>query len=94
MMPSGLAILGARHSIEIILMLHDKPGMNKTEIARSSSSGERSRSDRVDELVKAGILEEYPGEHWSAKCYKLSEFGKDIAEHLVQIRDIFDRHSE
>ncbi len=89
-MPEGLSILGERYTIDIILMVHDKPGINKTEIIRSSPSGERTRAVRVDELVAAGILDTEEGEHWRGIYYRLTDKGERIAEHLVEIRSVFE----
>ena len=91
-MPEGLSILGERYTIDIILMVHDKPGINKTEIIRSSPSGERTRAVRVDELVDAGILETVEGEHWRGLYYKLTEFGQEVAASLVTLRNTFEKY--
>ena len=91
-MPEGLSILGERYTIDIILMVHDKPGINKTEIIRSSPSGERTRAVRVDELVEAGILETVEGEHWRGLYYKLTEFGQEGRASLVTLRNTFGKY--
>ncbi|QHK17623.1 hypothetical protein JS82_05700 [Methanomassiliicoccaceae archaeon DOK] len=93
-MTEGISILGERYAIDIILMVHDKPGVNKTEIIRSSPNGERTRAVRVDELVEAGILEIVEGEHWRGLYYRLTEKGERIASHLSEIRSIFEEDAE
>lgn len=89
-MPVGLSILGERHTIDIILMVHERPGINKTEIIRSGPSGERTRALRIDDLVTAGILETNEGEHWRGIYFTLTDKGERIAAHLVALREIFE----
>ena len=88
-MPEGISILGERYSIDIILMVYEKPGMNKTEIVRSVPSGQSTRSARIDELIEAGILETAEGEHWRGIYITLTEKGIRIAKHLAEINSIF-----
>lgn len=89
-MSNGMSILGERHTIEIILMVYDNPGIKTTEIVRSSASGERTRSVRIRELIDAGILRATSGEHWRGQYFELTETGRRIAEHLDEIRKNFE----
>ena len=90
-MSADMSVLGERYAIDIILMAYDKPGMNKTEIIRATPNGERTRAVRVNELVEAGILKVCSGDHWRGMYYELTDMGVGIAEHLAEIRGIFEK---
>lgn len=84
-MLGGLSLLGERYSMDIILMVYRNPGIKKTDIIRSSPTGERTRAERTNALVEAGLLKIGSGSHWSGQYFTLTEKGERVAELLEKL---------
>ena len=76
--------------MDIILMVYRHPGINKTEIIRSSPTGERTRAERTNALVDAGLLQVGSGGHWNGLYYTLTEKGEKVARLLEQLEGVME----
>ena len=86
-----LEILERSNSTYIIRLLEKYPGLNKTEIMCTEGRNLSTKNRRLDELLKAGILD-LDGNSRKELIYSLSEYGQAIAVHLDAIYEIIQLH--
>ena len=85
---TDVELLEKKYSIYLLLAIENNPGKNKLEITNLENTGTKSKSIRIDELIKAGLVEtEYLGKY-NASALRLTEKGRQIAVKLKKIRYI------
>lgn len=91
---TDLEILERRFSDYILMAIYENPMSTKTDIMRLESGFEKTKFQRINELIAAGFIELVKSENFSTSRLMLTSKGKSVAEKLLEIRDIICIPSE
>ena len=83
-----VSILERKFSIYLLLEIEKNPGRSKLDVISSESTGLRTKTVRINELIEAGLIYVENGKRFNADNLFLTKKGKDITTKLKKIRYI------
>ncbi len=86
----SMELLDSAYTVEILLDLLENPGLNKTELLSLRSAGNRTRYNRIGDLIRLGLIIVKPARHNMMHLY-LSVEAQEIALKLRQARDLLEK---
>lgn len=84
--PDDMDILEKRYAMYVILAIDSHPMSTKTEIMRLGPGNEKTKFQRINELIDIGLIEYREAEGYSTKRLVLSEEGRKMATKIKKIR--------
>jgi len=91
-MENTFEILERKFSLYVIMAVKENPGSMKTEIIKLKEGNERTKFERINDMIEEGIIvigDEYR-QHNAMRLY-LTPKGQEIAGHLEKIRQVLER---
>lgn len=84
--------------MEVILQIHKRPGLTKTEVIRmpvgpeERAPNEKTRLQRINELIDLGIIEvRNVGPQWNSTGLHLTEEGERLARQIESLNRVMRR---
>ena len=87
--------LEKRSALEVILQIHKRPGLTKTEVMRlpvgsgEKVPNEKTRFQRINELIDLGVIEvRNVGPQWNSTGLYLTEEGERLAKQIESMNRV------
>ena len=87
--------LEKRSALEVILQIHKRPGLTKTEVMRlpvgpeEKAPNEKTRFQRINELIDLGVIEvRNVGPQWNSTGLYLTEEGERLAKQIESMNRV------
>lgn len=81
-------ILERRYAMYVLLAIDENPSSTKTDIMRLDQGNEKTKFQRINELISDGFVEQVQAEGYSTKRLALTDKGKAVLGHIRSIRQI------
>jgi len=90
---SDVSVLERSCAIYMLLLISEHEGLSKKRLTNMGESyNERTKNDRIAELIDAGLVEYRRGElKYNAGAVYLTEDGKELVKSLVKVRNILKK---
>lgn len=89
--------LEQKSAMEVLALIHERPGMTKTEVMRIPPEpegrvlSEKTRYERLNHLIKVGLIEvRTEGPQWNSTGLYLTPHGECIAELAMQMNRVME----
>lgn len=89
---NDLELLERRYSMYVLLALDKMPMCTKTDIMRLESGNEKTKFNRINELIAEGFIECTSSPPHRSKRLNLTEEGKRLVIRIKKIRATMLRH--
>ncbi len=86
-----LGILEKKYAMYVLLAVSEHPMSTKTEIMRLQQQNERTKFDRINELIDAGLIECKVPEGFKRDRMVLTEDGEELVKSIKKIRTVLRR---
>jgi len=81
-----LEVLERKHAMYVILAIKENPDSTKTDIMRLEKGDEKTKFQRINELIALGYIDTVFCEGYSTKRLVLTERGERLAEGIDALR--------
>ena len=79
-------LLERKFAMYVLLAIDKCPGSTKTDIMRLENGNEKTKFQRINEMIQAGYVELAQVEGYSTKRLVLTSDGEDLVKKLKKIR--------
>ena len=86
-----LSILERKYAMYVLLAISEHPMTRKTDIMRLQQQNERTKFERINELIDAGLIECTVPEGYKRDRMILTEEGEELVKSIKKIRTILRR---
>lgn len=94
-MARKISRIGNKYLLEFLLDAKEEPGMTKKAmILKEGIGGDKTKYERVNNLIAMGLLETRSGGKWNVNKLFLTPDGQMVARHLEEIERIFAEMDE
>ena len=77
-----------KFSMYVLLEIGEHPNSTKTDIMRLQQGNEKTKFQRINEMIVAGLIDQVQCEGYSTKRLILSQKGKEAVEAIKILRNI------
>ena len=84
-------VLERKYSMYILLAVSEHPMSTKTEIMRLQQQNERTKFNRINELIALGLIEYAKSENYSRERIVLSKDGEELVRIIKKARTVLRR---
>ena len=88
---NDLEILERKHAMYVLLAIDENPNSTKTDIMRLENGDEKTKFQRINELIVLGYIDTIFVEGYSTKRLILTDKGKALVKHIDGLRRILSQ---
>lgn len=92
-MHDSIDVLEQRHSLHILLLVRDSPGIQVSKISvNNQGSTDQTKRKRIEELRENGLVEIVTGNkhEWAKKKVFLTPAGQEVASYVSKIAEVMN----
>ena len=86
-----MEVLERKYAMYLLLAVSEHPMSTKTEIMRLQQQNERTKFNRINELIALGLIEYARSENYSRERIILSKDGEELVKIIKKARTVLRR---
>ncbi len=86
-----MEVLERKYAMYLLLAVSEHPMSTKTEIMRLQQQNERTKFNRINELIALGLIEYARSENYSRERIVLSQDGEELVRIIKKARTVLRR---